>query len=190
MTSQALIGDYFRAVADAAGVPVFIQNLGGRVGSSLTGVFMAQLCRDIPLVQYVKEERDPHGPNVDEVIAMGEPAVRGVFTGGQVLGLVDSHRRGAAGNIASAELADVYAQIWDRMEAGDEAGARRIQEAEAVAYKVMRSYHDMRTRKVVLVQRGVLSGYACRNRGDAPLDDVTLSELEHAVRALEPHFRV
>jgi 4-hydroxy-tetrahydrodipicolinate synthase len=190
MTSQALIADYFRSIAEAAGVPVFIQNLGGRVGSSLTGSFMAQLCREIPLVQYVKEERDPHGPNVDEVIAVGEPAMAGVFTGGQILGLVDSFRRGAVGNIASAELADVYAQIWDLMEAGDEAAARRLQEAEAVAYKCVRTIHNMRSRKEVLVRRGVLSGNFCRNLDTAALDSVFLGELDHALRAVEPYFRI
>jgi 4-hydroxy-tetrahydrodipicolinate synthase len=190
MTSRALIEDYYRAIADAAGVPVFIQNLGGRVGSNLSADLMAWLCREIPLVQYVKEERDPHGPNVSEVIETAEPAIAGVFTGGQILGLIDSFKRGAAGNIASAELADVCAQIWDRMEAGDEAGARRLQEAEAVLLRCLRTIYNMRPRKEVLVRRDVLSGNACRNLDAGPLDPVFCSELEHALRVVQPYFRV
>jgi dihydrodipicolinate synthase/N-acetylneuraminate lyase len=190
MSSRTLIKDYFKAIAEAAGIPVFIQNLGEQVGSSLSGSFMAELCREIPLVQYVKEERDPHGPNVDEVIALAEPKIRGVFTGGQGLGIVDSFKRGAAGNMASAELADIYAQIWDLMESGDEKTARKIQMAEAVAFKAMRTYASMRPRKEILVRRGVFSGNYCRNLGVNDLDKVFLSEIGQALKAVEPYYRV
>jgi 4-hydroxy-tetrahydrodipicolinate synthase len=190
MTSNALIEDYFIAIADTAGVPVFIQNLNPPIGSDLTGEFMAELCRKIPLVQYIKEERDPHGPNIDEVIEIGEPEIKGVFTGGQILGLIDTFKRGAVGNIASPELADIYAQIWDLMEAGDEETARKIQEAEAVAFKLWRTRPEsMQSRKEIMVRRGVLSENACRNI-DNKLDEVFLNELDHALRVVEPYFKL
>jgi 4-hydroxy-tetrahydrodipicolinate synthase len=190
MSSPTLIKDYFTAIAEAANIPVFIQNLGEHVGSSLSGSFMAELCREIPLVQYIKEERDPHGPNVDEVIALAEPKIRGVFTGGQGLGIVDSFKRGSVGNMASSELADVYAKIWDLMEAGDEESAREIQMAEAVAFKAMRTYASMRPRKEILVRRGVFSGNYCRNLDTEKLDELCLSEIDQALHAVEPYYRV
>ena len=47
---RALIEDYYRAIADAAGVPVFIQNLSAPRGADLSSEFIVELCEKIPLV--------------------------------------------------------------------------------------------------------------------------------------------
>ena len=62
--TQDLFRQYYEALADAGGVPVFIQNVGPPLGSSLSGQFVVELCRDIPLVQYLKEEKNPQGQSV------------------------------------------------------------------------------------------------------------------------------
>jgi 4-hydroxy-tetrahydrodipicolinate synthase len=190
MNSNVLIKDYYRAIADAAGVPVFVQNLLPPVGSGLSSEFILELCREIPLVQYAKEERDPHGENVSELIDLAGPELEGVFTGGHLLGLVNAHKRGAAGNIASCELADVYAQIWDLMEEGREAEAQRLQDLEAAFYKRTHAIPRQGSRKHVLVRRGVFTSDALRNLGSPVLDDVFMAELEHVLGLLEPYFRV
>ena len=188
--SEALIEDYFRALADASGVPVFVQNLLPPVGSGLPSALIVELSKRIPLVQYVKEERDPHGPCVSEVISMAGPELKGVFTGGHLLGLVNGYLRGAAGNIASCELSDVYAQIWDRMEAGQEAEARMLQDLEAVFCRCIRTIPSVGARKRVLVRRGVFSSDALRNTGRPALDDVFEEELDHALELLQPYLQV
>ncbi|MFC1717704.1 hypothetical protein ACFL6S_28845 [Candidatus Poribacteria bacterium] len=73
------------------------------MGSNLPSDFVADLCRKIPLIQYVKEERYPHGVRVSEVIHLGGTGIKGIFTGGTQLGLVTGYRRGAAGNMAAIE---------------------------------------------------------------------------------------
>jgi dihydrodipicolinate synthase/N-acetylneuraminate lyase len=190
MANGSMIKDYYGAIAEAAELPVFIQNLGPPVGSNLSASFMAEIARECPLVRYVKEEREPHGPNVDEVLGLGKSNLRGVFTGSQILGVVDSYLRGAQGNMASSELADIYAQIWELMEIGDVENARRLQALEANAFKVMRVYSTMRPRKEILVRRGIFSGNYCRNLGTQPLDSVFMGELSWALKPLEPYYRV
>ena len=188
--TEALIEDYFRAIAEASGVPVFVQNLLPPIGSGLSSALIVELSRRIPLVQYVKEERDPHGPYVSEVISLAGPELKGVFTGGHLLGLVNGHQRGAAGNIASCELSDVYAQIWDLMEAGDVDEARALQDLEAVFYRCMRTIPSVGAPKRVLVRRGVFRSDALRNTGRPALDDVFEAELDHALEVLAPYLRV
>jgi 4-hydroxy-tetrahydrodipicolinate synthase len=188
--SEALIEDYFRALAGAAGVPVFVQNLLPPIGSGLSSALIVELSRRIPLVQYVKEERDPHGKYVSEVVALAGPELKGVFTGGHLLGLVNGHLRGAAGNIASCELSDVYAQIWDRMDAAAVDEARALQDLEAVFYRCMRTLPSVGAPKRVLVRRGVFSSDALRNTGRPALDDVFEAELDHALEVLAPYLRV
>ena len=190
LNSNALIEDYYRAIADAAGVPVFVQNLWPPVGSGLSSAFIIELCDNIPLIQYVKEERDPHGQYVSELVELASPQLKGVFTGGHLLGLVNGHRRGAAGNIASCELADVYAQIWDLQEAGDEVQARRLQDLEAVFLRCMCTIPRQGSRKHVLVRRGVFGTDALRSVGSPKLDSVFSRELDHALSLLQPYFRV
>jgi 4-hydroxy-tetrahydrodipicolinate synthase len=190
MSSEDLIEDYYRAVADAAAVPVVLQNLLPPIGSAMPSSLMVELSKRIPLVSYVKEERDPHGQNVSELIELAGPEIKGVFTGGQVLGLIDAHKRGASGNMASSEISDIQAQIWDLMEAGKESEARELQDREAIFLKCMRTSPGQGLRKHVLVRRGVFSCDAVRNAGRPLLDAVFLAELDHAMSLLEPHFRV
>jgi 4-hydroxy-tetrahydrodipicolinate synthase len=190
MSSDGLIEDYYRALADAAGVPVVLQNLLPPIGSAMPSSFMVGLGKRIPLVRYVKEEREPHGQYVSELIELAGPEIKGVFTGGQVLGLVDAHKRGAAGNMASSEISDIQAQIWNLMEEGRESEARELQDREAIFLKCMRTTPGQGLRKQVLVRRGVFSSDAVRNIGKPHLDAVFLDELSHAMSLLEPHFKV
>jgi 4-hydroxy-tetrahydrodipicolinate synthase len=190
MTRRDLIEDYYRDIANAAGVPVFVQNLGGYMGSSLESDFVVELCRNIPLVQYVKEERNPHGTYVSEVIGLDDPAVKGVFTGGTILGLISGFRRGAAGNIAASYIADVDAQIWDLLEEGDEQGAREIQDAVAVLEKCIRDMPGGVGRQEILVRRGVFTSNAIRSVGRTVLDDEYVHELEYGLSRVEPYFKL
>jgi dihydrodipicolinate synthase/N-acetylneuraminate lyase len=190
MTSLTLIEDFYRTVAEAAGLPMFIQNLGGMMGSNLASTTVAQLCEAIPLAQYVKEERDPHGVYVSELIGLHHPAVKAVFTGGHRLGMVASHKRGAGGCIASADLTDVCARIWNLMEAGDEAAARQVQDAEAVVRKALGDLPYHAGLKEILKRRGVFSTNSRRSLGVTVFDESHLEELEHGLAVVAPYLSV
>ena len=190
MKSEALVKDYYREIASAAGVPVCVQNLAGWVGSNLSSRFVVELCRDLPLVEYVKEERDPHGVYVSEVINANDGSITGVFTGGHKLGIVASQKRGAVGCIASADMSDLCGRMWALMDAGDEGEARRIQDAESVLHKVCGDMQGLAVRKEVLRRRGVFSTNAQRSLGPVVFDSHYLHELDHAMKVLEPFFTI
>jgi len=189
MASHTLIEDYYRAIAEAAGIPVIVQNIDPPLGSALSGQFVVELCERIPLVQYLKEEKAPLGHSVSEVINAASPDVKGVFSGAQCLWLIPDHKRGVCGNMPGSHVTDLDSQIWDLLEAGKEEEARRIHNAKLV---LENSLHGMppRAGKEVLRRRGVISCAASRSLGPLELDATDLGELEYALSVVEPYFRV
>ena len=112
LSSLDLVEDYYRALAKVAGIPVIIQNCGPPLGSSLSGSFVVDLCRRIPLVQYLKEEKSTQGHSVSEVIALSDAEVKGVFSGASARWLITEHKRGICGNMPAAVLPDVDARTF------------------------------------------------------------------------------
>jgi len=53
--SRQVIFDYYRRIAEAAKMPVFIQNYSPPVGTDMSAEFLLELCRGIDYVDYVKE---------------------------------------------------------------------------------------------------------------------------------------
>jgi len=185
-----LIVQYYRAIADACGLPVFIQNLSVPAGAGLSSEFIIALCETIPLVRHVKEERALQRQCISELVAMNSPALESIFGGGTILGMVGGHKRGADGYMAASYIPDIDAQIWDAMETGDEARAREVEDALAVMEKAKwgtpAPYVD---RKQILVWRGVFSeSYSRINY--RPLGDAFVDELRYGYERIAPYFRV
>jgi len=190
MNDRALFEGYYRAIADASGLPVVVQNVGAPLGSSLPGAFVVDLCCQIPLVQYLKEEKIPQGHSVSEVLALAGPEVKGVFSGAHGYWLMSEYRRGVAGNMPGAHLADVLAQVWDLLEAGDEATARSLHNALTILESIVRGMPAEQVHKEILVRRGVFTHAVCRNTALVPLDDVDRTELAYGLSQVEPFFRL
>jgi 4-hydroxy-tetrahydrodipicolinate synthase len=189
LSSNELIEDYYRTLAEAGGLPVFIQNAGPPLGSSLPGPFVVELCREIGLVQYLKEEKPPQGRSLSEVIALSGPETKGVFSGGNCRYLVSEHRRGVAGSMPPSHVADLDAQVWDLLEAGEEAQAHAIHDAKIVLENTIVGLPGgVMACKQVLRRRGVLSSAACRGRGKLDLDEHDQAALDYAMSVVEPFF--
>jgi 4-hydroxy-tetrahydrodipicolinate synthase len=191
LSSHALIEAYYRAIAEAGGLPVFIQNVGPPLGSSLPGSFVVELCERIPLVQYLKEEKDPKGQALSEVLAPNSPAVKGVFSGSNCAYLIADHARGVAGSMPAAHLVDVDVQIWELLEAGDLEAARRMHKDKMVLESTVSSLRGgWLSSKEVLRRRGVISSAAIRNQGPLVLDEVDDAQLEYALDLVSQYFRL
>ncbi len=120
----------------------------------------------------------------------GKPsAVKGVFSGASAKYLISEYKRGVCGNMPACVLPDLDAQIWDLLEAGDEAGARQIHNAKIVLENALGNM-PYRARKEVLRRRGVISCTASRNVGPLVLDEYEMDELDYAMGVVEPYFRV
>jgi 4-hydroxy-tetrahydrodipicolinate synthase len=187
--TAAQVADYYRAIADAARVPVVIQNLSGPRGSELASQQIADLCRDIPLVQYVKEERFRQAERVSELVALVGEDLKGVFSGGWTLNVVALHRRGTTGNMRGTSVPEVGARIWDLMEVGDEVAARALEERLDVLDRAKLAVQTVQGVKALLVRRGVFTSAAMRNAVPRGLDDGLLHELYYGLDLLAPYLQ-
>jgi 4-hydroxy-tetrahydrodipicolinate synthase len=192
--SLRLVEAYYTALADAAGLPLFIQNTNPPMGAGLSADTIVELCERHPLIQYVKEEKSPQGHSVTEVIdaacRSGKPsAVKGVFSGASAKYVISEHKRGVSGNMPACVLPDLDARIWDLMEAGQEGKAREIHNAKTVLENALGNM-PFRARKEVLRRRGVISCAASRNVGRLVLDEYEVAELDYAMGVVAPYFVV
>jgi 4-hydroxy-tetrahydrodipicolinate synthase len=191
LVGHDLVEGYYRALADAGGLPIFIQNAGPPLGSSLPAEFVIELCEKIDLVQYLKEEKPPQGQSLSEVLNLAREGTKGVFSGGNCRYLIAEYGRGVVGSMPPSHVADLDAQVWDLLEAGEEAAAREIHNAKLILENAIVGLPGgVMACKEVLVRRGVISNTAVRGRGALRLDDCDRAALDYAMRLVEPYFRV
>jgi dihydrodipicolinate synthase/N-acetylneuraminate lyase len=189
ISSPALMEQYYRAIAEAAGVPVIIQNADAPLGSSLSAKVVVDLCQKIPRVEYVKEEKSPQGHSVSELIGMSGNAVKGVFSGASALYLIPEHKRGICGNMPGCVTPDIDAQMWNLLESGKDEEARNLWKAKVAFESCLTGMGAFEIRKEVLRRRGVLTtGTAKRGAGLPNLDEIDVAEFDYAMSLVEPHF--
>jgi 4-hydroxy-tetrahydrodipicolinate synthase len=187
--SQAEIVDYFKAVAAAAELPVFIQNYGPPVGTPLSAAFMVQLVEAIDGVSYVKEETLPAGQVMSEVFRLAGPRLHGVMGGMAGRFLLDEYRRGACGTMPACEVTDVHVALWNALEAGDEAGARTIFN-RLLPLLNLEWLYGAAVYKEVLRRRGVIPNALLRGPGLHTLDAFDHRELDAILADVSQLFTV
>jgi 4-hydroxy-tetrahydrodipicolinate synthase len=125
ITEDRLV-DFFGEVADAAPVPVAIQNAPRYIGVGLSGAGIDRLRREHPNVQLLKAE----GSAVEtrDMIELTEGRIA-VFQGRGGMEFIDVMRAGCVGMIPSVESCGVQARIFELLQTGrseDEAEAERL----------------------------------------------------------------
>jgi 4-hydroxy-tetrahydrodipicolinate synthase len=180
---------YYRAIADACGLPICIQNVFPPMGSDLSAETVAAICDGVPQVQCIKEERLPQGDAVSSIIDQKIPQLKAIFGGGWCFSMIAHHKRGAAGNMASSAVPEVHAQIWDLMEAGREDEARKIQTLLNELMRAETSIQTLHGVKQSLVLRGIFTSVAMRNIAPRVIDAPYLRELEWALSLLQPYLK-
>jgi 4-hydroxy-tetrahydrodipicolinate synthase len=125
ITEDRLV-DFFGAVADAAPVPVAIQNAPQYIGVGLSGAGIERLRREHPNVRLLKAE----GSAVETRALIELTAGRiDVFQGRGGLEFIDVMRAGCVGMIPSVEFCHMQSRMFDLMRTGraeDEAEAERL----------------------------------------------------------------
>lgn len=180
--------DYYRSIADAGGLPVFIQNFSAPLGADLSADTIAAICAKVPLVQGIKEERLPQGDWLDALIKKQIPSLKHIFGGGYIFSTIDLHKRGAVGNIASSGAPDVHAHIWNLMEAGQEAEARKIQTLLNDLMRVEFTTQTLHGVKQALKLRGIFTEAQMRNIAPRTLDEHYVRELQRCLDQLSPYL--
>jgi dihydrodipicolinate synthase/N-acetylneuraminate lyase len=181
------ITDYYRTVAGAAELPVFIQNYAAPVGTPLSPTTLARLVAEIDGVQYVKEETLPAGHAMSALLRLAGPRLKGVMGGMAGRFLLDEYRRGACGTMPACEVTDVHVALWTALEAGGGTEARRIFNRLLPLLNLEWLYGAV-VYKEVLRRRGILKTAAVRGPGLFALDRDDHRELDAILADLGPLF--
>ncbi len=182
-TPEGVILDYYRAISDAAQLPIFLQNYGPPVGTDMNADLLLRLCREIEWVQYVKEETTPSTVKLSQLLAHNDGSCAGVFGGAGGRYMIEEYRRGSAGNMPGCHVTDVVVALWHALDSGDDAHALHIYKEMAPLFffehQLPGSY------KEVLYRRGVIDCPLKRN-GPMPLDDIASAYLDEILKGLAP----
>lgn len=180
------IVDFYRAVAEAARpLPVWIQDYVGPIGTPMSPALLARLLREVPGVDFLKEETLFAPQIMTAVREQAGDSLKGVMGGMAGRFLLEEYRRGACGTMPACEVADAHVRVWNALDSGDEEEARQLhgQLLPLLNYEAMYSFTIY---KEVLVRRGVIASARTRVPGAGVLDAENGRELDLLLRDLAP----
>jgi 4-hydroxy-tetrahydrodipicolinate synthase len=177
---------YYAALSAALDIPLCIQNYMPPIGTPMTSQLVGRMCRELPRVEYIKEETLPEPRQISATLAAAGEACKGVFGGQGGIYLLDEYRRGCHGNMPACQATEVHVAIWNKLEADDETGARTLfnQLMPLINFERL---HGIAVYKEVLYRRGVISTTVSRAPGKA-LDQLDLQELDAILQEVGPLF--
>jgi dihydrodipicolinate synthase/N-acetylneuraminate lyase len=178
---------YYKAIAEAARLPMVIQNAPPPFGMNLSSALVNRLVDEIDCIAYVKEERLPPGHYMSDVLAGASSRLRGVFGGTAGLYLPSELARGAIGCMPSAAIPDVLVDIYRAYAGGDIARARAMHQ-QVLPLLMLEMSVLMAVSKEVLVRRGVFAGSGMRDPEFPALDANDLAELDALWPGVSPLF--
>jgi 4-hydroxy-tetrahydrodipicolinate synthase len=180
--------DYYARLSAALRIPICIQNYIPPIGTPMSPELLARMCRELPQVEYIKEETLPEPRQLGITVEVAGDACKGVFGGQGGIYLIDEFRRGAIGNMPACQATDVQVRMWSLLEAGDEDGARKLFNQILPLINYERLY-GVAVYKEVLYRRGIFATRVSRYPG-AELDDHDRREIDAIWRGVEPLFTV
>ncbi len=180
--------EYYAALSRALDIPIMIQDYVGPVGTPMSPALMARMCRELPHVEYIKEETIPSSRAVSATIAAAGNACKGVFGGQAGAYLLDEYRRGSVGNMPACQTTDMLQTVWDLLDAGQEAEGRKIFNRVLPLINYERMY-GVGVYKEVLYRRGVIPNTVTRSPGKI-LDSADKAELDAILADVSELFKV
>lgn len=178
------IYDFYAAVA-RAGPPVWIQDYVAPVGTPMAPALLARMLREIPGVDFLKEET-LYAPQVMTAVrGLAGDSLKGMMGGMAGRFLLEEYRRGACGTMPACEVADAHVHVWNALDCGEEEEARRLHTRllPLLNYEAMYSFTIY---KEVLLRRGVIASARTRVPGAGRLDAENGRELDLLLRDLAP----
>jgi len=188
---------YYRAVAEAAELPVFVQAVG-----QMSVEAVAEIVRAVPGVRYVKDEAGQPLMRIARLREMTGGRVQ-VFSGAHGRTLMDEMERGFAGSMPAASFADLYAAAWDAWQAGKRREAMDTFSRAAMLIHAIGPY-GLEALKYILCLRGVFRTWRTREAARGParpgedlaglgarsrLDETAQRVLREMLEAAKPYLR-
>ena len=179
------IVEHFSAVAEAAGVPLMVQD-APLSGVSLSVPFLVRLAREVPQVAYFKVEVAGAAAKLRALIEAGGAAIAGPFDGEEGITLMADLDAGATGTMTSALIPELVKTVTLHHFAG------RRSEAAAAYARILPLINfenrqcGLRACKSVMMEGGVIKSDAVRHPLEAlhPQTRAGLIELARAVDAI------
>jgi len=169
------IVEHFAAVAEAAKVPIMIQD-APLSGVDLPVPLLLRLAREIGEVGYFKIETAQAAAKLRALVEAGGPAIEGPFDGEESITLMADLNAGATGTMPSAQLPDLIRPVLvhHREGRGDEAAAQYARILPLINFENRQC--GLRACKTVMMEGGVIKSDAVRHPL-APLHPATRAEL-------------
>ena len=181
------VADYFLAVADAARVPLVLQDEPVTTQVFMPAPFVTRLCSEIPRIQAVKLEEAPTLPKITRLRELLSSPVA-IFGGLGGVYFFEELSRGADGAMTGFPYPEALKAIRDAFMAGrrDEARALFYRWLPLIRYESQPGATPgtaIGIRKEILRRRGWIA--SARVRPPAPaLDAATMDELSEILRAV------
>lgn len=176
------VAEYYGAVAKAAGLPMFMQAIG-----NMDIDFVARMVRDIPEMQYVKDEAGHTLTRLTQFSDLSETDRPVAFTGGHGRTLIEEMARGSSGSMPAASWPDLYVRTWDLWHAGHRSEAIDMF-SKALLLITRASAHGLPALSYVLHLRGVFPNWNVRNPDARPLDRHAMDELRRTLEFVTPYL--
>ncbi|MFC1692590.1 dihydrodipicolinate synthase family protein [Candidatus Latescibacterota bacterium] len=173
------IYEYYRAIHDAVGIPLVIQNASGYMGHSLSVPLQARLRNELGNRIYFKPEAQPVGPLLTELQkALNNRGV--VFEGSGGMYLIDSYRRGISGTMPGCDLIKGIVAIWKALERGDDARAYEVYLplVAIVILQIATLDTYLAIEKYLLHKQGIFKNQRLRQPAYYEIDPQTASEVD------------
>ncbi len=169
------VASYYRSLAAAIRLPVFIQNTGGSWGPALSTSTVIQLAKENPRLGYIKEEIAPVPHRIEEYSR--SKVMKGIFSGNAGRNFLNELARGSSGTMPACEFIDIHVQIYNLASAG------KTQEAYALFERLLpminlEETYGLSFAKRVLVRRGIFKTAKLRGIDASGLDRADEAELD------------
>jgi dihydrodipicolinate synthase/N-acetylneuraminate lyase len=174
---------YYKTIAEAVTIPVWIQNAGV---APLSTDQIISLCSEIENVCWVKEEVEPSPRHIAALVKRDHPAVKGVMCGGGGRYLITEHARGAVGCVHACQFCDVLQRVWDLLDAGEQQAAGDWFE-HLLPGLVLEGLMGMAFSKEIMVRRGVFKNNRMRMKPRS-LDANDLREIDRVWERIQPYL--
>lgn len=175
--------DYFRAIAAAVTIPIFLQDTSsGPVSASMA----RQLAEECERIRYIKVESAPAPFKVAEAVRQAGDRLT-VFGGAGGNYLLEELRRGSRGTMPGCSQPEAFVELWNLYHAGDPAAARAVYERRiapinrlaGLGWGAFYAVH-----KELLRRRGVIRSATVRRPTGGSLDAPGWQELQAVIDAL------
>ena len=181
-----IAADYYRSLAQAVRLPIFVQNSGSPWGPGMSTEFIIRQARELPQLAYIKEEVSPVPHRLESYVKSG--AMKGIFSGSAGMNLLNEMPRGSSGTMPACGFIDINAQIYELAAAGKTNAAYELFEKLLPMINLEDTY-GMVFVKSVLVRRGVFKTARMRHGTGLTLDQYDEKELDFWWRRLQPYFK-